>query len=86
MKLEEDNGMAEARRNILEKINEEKERRVTARVKGVLKKMNKTYGGSIINESEMTEQTGAKFRIFLKNMKIEQSKAKNYRIFVPFNI
>lgn len=39
----------------MEKINSEKERKVTARVKGVLKRMNKTYGGSILNIGDMTQ-------------------------------
>jgi hypothetical protein len=35
------------------KINNEKERRITGKVKGVLKKMNKTYGGSILSFKDM---------------------------------
>ena len=37
----------------MEKINREKDRRVTAKVKGILKKMNKTYGGSILRIRDM---------------------------------
>jgi hypothetical protein len=54
----------------MEKINNEKERRVTGCVRGILKKMNKTYGGSIIKKEDMTEQTRAKYEKFLKNMKV----------------
>lgn len=38
----------------MEKINQERERRVTAKVRGYLKRMNKTYGGSILNPRDMT--------------------------------
>lgn len=41
----------------MNKINKEKERRVTAKVRGVIKKMNKTYGGSILNIKDMIQQT-----------------------------
>ena len=45
----------------MEKINQEKEKRVTAKVKGVLKRMNKTYGGSILAPRDMTTATKEKF-------------------------
>ena len=34
---------------------------------GILKKMNKTYGGSIIVEKDMLESTLKKYKQFLKN-------------------
>ena len=54
----------------MEKINKEKEKRVTAKVKGVLKRMNKTYGGSILALKDMTLSTKEKFESFLLNHKI----------------
>lgn len=36
----------------MQKINSQKDRRVTARVMGVIKPMNKTYGGSILREED----------------------------------
>lgn len=37
---------------LMQKINSEKERRVTAKVRGVIKPMNKTYGGSILKNKD----------------------------------
>jgi hypothetical protein len=34
--------------NLMDRINGESERRVTAKVLGIIKPMNKTYGGSIL--------------------------------------
>lgn len=34
--------------NMMQQINAEKDRRVTAKVIGIIKPMNKTYGGSIL--------------------------------------
>ena len=45
----------------MEKINKEKERRVVGKVRGVLKRMNKTYGGSILTLKDMTKATKEKF-------------------------
>lgn len=54
----------------MEKINNEKERRVTGKVLGVIKPMNKTYGGSILREQDMAPQTREKYQIFLNNLNI----------------
>jgi hypothetical protein len=45
---------------------------VTARVKGVLKKMNKTYGGSILNNKDMTAETRVKYEKFCSNLNIKK--------------
>jgi hypothetical protein len=34
---------------------------------GILKKMKKTYGGSIIADKDMLESTSKKYKKFLKN-------------------
>ena len=44
--------------------------RVTAKVMGVIKPMNKTYGGSILKPQDQTKQTKEKFDLFLKNLNI----------------
>jgi hypothetical protein len=56
------------------KINNEKVKRVTGKVKGILKKMNKTYGGSILNLKDMTLSTKNKFELFCKNNRIDIEK------------
>ena len=73
-------------RNLINKINNEKDRRVTAKVRGVLKKMNKTYGGSILNFKDMTDPTKNKFKLFCQNLQIKKEEERFYRVFVPFNI
>lgn len=55
----------------MERINKEKDRRVTAKVVGVLKKMNKTYGGSILNFKDMTPPTKNKYEQFTKNLSLD---------------
>ncbi len=79
-------GNEQAKRNIMQKINEEKIKRATAKVVGVLKKMNKTYGGSVISMKDMTKQTKTKFEDFIKNLNIDRANAEKYRVFVPFNM
>jgi len=37
---------------MVQRINNEKERRVTAKVIGIIKPMNKTYGGSILKHQD----------------------------------
>jgi hypothetical protein len=43
--------------NMMQKINGETERRVTAKVLGIIKTMNKTYGGSILSLQNMIPTT-----------------------------
>jgi small nuclear ribonucleoprotein (snRNP)-like protein len=47
-KVVSDDEEVDLTKNLIVRINEETNRRVTAVVKGVLKKMNKTYGGSLV--------------------------------------
>ena len=54
------------------KINNEKEKKVTAKVKGIIKKMNKTYGGSILKAEDHTSATRDKFQVFLNNMGVNK--------------
>lgn len=68
MDKEEQDKLEAENRTLMEKINNEKERRVTAKVKGILKKMNKTYGGSILRMKDMTKETKQKFELFCKNL------------------
>ena len=67
----EEDVKTQAKKSMMEKINSEKVKRVTAKVKGVLKKMNKTYGGSIVKLDDMSDQTRKKFKDFLRNMKVD---------------
>jgi len=48
--------------------------------------MNKTYGGSIVKFNDQSEDTKAKFKNFLHNMKIDPNQISKYRVFIPFNI
>ena len=71
---------------MMQRINNEKERRVTAKVIGIIKPMNKTYGGSILKHQDQSKQTRQKFDIFIANMNIPEDEVDQYRVFVPFNI
>jgi hypothetical protein len=83
--LDEDEEENKEKANLIQKCNQEQVKRVTARVRGVLKVMNKTYGGSILSEKDFIPSTKAKYDEFIKNMGIDKSKASQYRVFVPFN-
>ena len=54
----------------MSKINSQKDMRVTAKVMGVIKPMNKTYGGSILKPQDQAKQTKEKFDLFLRNLNI----------------
>jgi hypothetical protein len=56
-KAEEEAQKSKVKLSMMQKINQEKERRVTAKVVGVIKPMNKTYGGSILKSEDHSEQT-----------------------------
>lgn len=71
---------------LMQKINSEKIRRVTAKVVGIIKPMNKTYGGSILSHSDQSAETRKKFEYFLRNMRIPLDQVDLYRVFVPFNV
>ena len=45
---EEEGRESKQKKSMMERINQETERRVTAKVLGIIKPMNKTYGGSIL--------------------------------------
>mgnify|MGYP004555276155 FL=1 len=72
--------------NLIERINSETKMQVTGKVRGVLKKLNKTYGGSIIKESDMVVSTLNKFKLFCENHSISKSDQDKFRVFVPYNI
>ena len=72
--------------NLIERINSETKMQVTGKVRGVLKKMNKTYGGSIINKKDMLASTLNKFKLYCQNHNISQSEEEKFRVFVPYNI
>lgn len=84
MSDDEDVDEQKPKKNLLQMINEETSRKVTGIVRGVLKKFNKTYGGSIIHKKDMLPSTLEKFNMFIQNNKIDQ--AELYRVFVPYNI
>lgn len=48
---------------------------MTGRVRGVLKKLNKTYGGSIIKKADMLPATLEKYTQFLENHNITGKEA-----------
>jgi hypothetical protein len=56
----------------MQRINNEVEKRVTTKVRGVLKKMNKTYGGSILNIKDMTSETKTKYEKLCNNLNIKK--------------
>jgi len=72
--------------NMIELINSETKRQVTGRVRGILKKLNKTYGGSLIATSDMLVSTLNKFKVFCENHNIPESEQDKYRVFVPYNV
>lgn len=57
-------------------INEETNRKVTGLVRGVLKKFNKTYGGSIIQIKDMLPSTVEKFKIFCQNNNVDKASSE----------
>ena len=70
--------------NLMEKINQEESRKITGKVRGVLKKLNKTYGGSIIKKEDMLASTLTKFKLFCQNHDIKDDS--QYRVFIPYDI
>jgi exosome complex exonuclease DIS3/RRP44 len=72
--------------NLVEFINSATDRQVTGRVRGVLKKLNKTYGGSLIAKSDMLVSTLNKFKLFCENYSIPLKEQDKYRVFVPYNV
>ena len=71
--------------NLIELVNSEEKLQVTGKVRGVLKKLSKTYGGSVLKESDMLPSTKAKLEMFFKNCAIVEEKRQYYRVFVPYN-
>ena len=47
--------------NLIELVNSQESKQVTGKVRGVLKKLNKTYGGSIIKKEDMLQSTVDKY-------------------------
>jgi len=73
--------------NLIELVNSQESKQVTGKVRGVLKKLNKTYGGSIIKKADMLPSTLEKYNQFLENHNItEQGLIDQYRVFVPYNV
>lgn len=72
--------------NLVELVNNEQSLQVTGKIRGVLKKLNKTYGGSVLRLDEMTTATKAKLELFFENCAISADKRNNYRVFVPYNM
>ena len=54
----------------MQRINGQKDKRVTAMIRGVIKPMNKTYGGSILKQADMSAKTRIKFDTFITNLNI----------------
>jgi len=69
----------------MQQINQTKHR-VTGKVVGVIKKMPKTYGGSILNLDQMMPKTKAKLEQFAQMNKIDKKTLEmHYRVYVPYN-
>jgi hypothetical protein len=69
----------------MQTINESKQQ-VTGRVVGVVKKMVKTYGGSLLCIDDMMPNTRKKYDAFAKAFGLSQENLlKHYRVFVPYN-
>ena len=51
----------------------------------MLKKLNKTYGGSILTQKDMLQKTLEKFKLYCKNHGVKKTDEANYRVFVPYN-
>ncbi len=83
---EDDVPQSKEKISLMQKINNQKDRRVTATIKGVVKPMNKTYGGSILQAKEQSSATREKFEFFLKNLGVPKSEFDLFRVFVPYNI
>ena len=71
--------------NLIDLVNNEQTLQVTGRIRGVLKKLNKTYGGSVLQLCDMLPSTKAKLEKFFENCAIAAEKRNNYRVFVPYN-
>ena len=71
--------------NLIELVNNEQSLQVTGKIRGVLKKLNKTYGGSVLRREDMVDTTKAKLEMFFENCAIAADKRDNYRVFVPYN-
>ena len=56
--------------NLIELVNAQESKQVTGKVRGILKKLNKTYGGSIIKKADMLPSTLQKYNQFLENHNI----------------
>jgi len=52
--------------SLIDKVNREPVKRATARVVGIIKKFEKTYGGSILREEDMTEKTKNNLALYFK--------------------
>lgn len=72
--------------NMIDRINSETEKQAIGMVRGVLKKLNKTYGGSIIKKQDMMKSTRQKFDQFCENHGItDPDKQNQFRVFVPYS-
>lgn len=86
-KVVSDNEDEQENINILDRINNESQKQVTAKVKGVLKSLNKTYGGSLISREDMVPKTKEKFDQFTSHFNIvDKYKESQFLVFVPYNI
>lgn len=56
----------EDNKNLIEMVNTADGMQVTCRVKGILKRLNKTYGGSVLRLHDMLESTKVKLELFFK--------------------
>ena len=72
--IEEKSEDGDQRVNLIDLVNSEEKLQVTGKIRGVLKKLSKTYGGSVLRESDMLPSTKAKLELFFKNCAISDDK------------
>ena len=72
--------------NLIELVNSQENVQVTGRVRGILKKLPKTYGGSILREQDMLPATKEKLELFFSSCCITDDKKPEYRVFSPYKI
>ena len=82
---DEDDAATTAKLSLVQAINESRHQ-VTGRIVGVVKKMVKTYGGSILCIDDMLPATQLKYEQFAKAYGISTDLLhSHYRVFVPYN-
>jgi exosome complex exonuclease DIS3/RRP44 len=59
--------------------------KVTAQVKGVLKSLHKSYGGSIVPREKLNKKSLEQLEVFFANFKVPKKEQEEFQVFVAFN-